>query len=232
MLTGLPDWVLARLYRLLPVAMANALSLGLLAEAEAERLIGNMLLPRYDLDGPACSLQVEMVARLGLFLVHQLVSGQGRGLAITFALSVLLLPLLRGVLPMAVYFPIFLAGALIADMPRPLRLGAIPWLGLAALLLGGLLGCGGAGRAVESLGAVLVVAAVAHRQLAWLLHPALLALGRISYPFYLLHSLGLALAAPLAMPAGTAGQVWPSPSCPLRSPSPSPGCCMSRWRRR
>lgn len=203
LLTGLPDWTLARLYRLLPVAMASALPLGLLAEAGAERLIGNMLLLRTDLNGPAWSLQVEMVASLGLFLVHRAVGGRGRGLAIAFALSVLLLPLLRGVLPMAVYFPVFLAGALVADMPRRLWQGAVPWLGLAALLLGGLLlGRGGAGRAVESLGAVLVVAAVAHRRPAWLLRPALLGLGRISYPFYLTHGLGLALAAPWAAQVG------------------------------
>jgi peptidoglycan/LPS O-acetylase OafA/YrhL len=211
LLGGLPDWTLARLYRLLPVAMASALPLGLLAGAEAGRLVGNMLLLRTDLNGPAWSLQVEMVASLGLFLVHRLAGGRGRGLALAFALSVLLLPLLRGPLPMAVYFPVFLGGALIADLPARLWRGAVPWLGLAGLLLGSLgLGRGGLGRVVESLGAVLVVGAVAHRRPAWLLHPVLLFLGRISYPFYLSHSLGLTLAAPLAIgftALGAAGQV-------------------------
>ncbi|SDB66572.1 acyltransferase family protein [Belnapia rosea] len=210
LLGGLPDWTLARLYRLLPVAMMSALPLGLLAGAGAERLVGNMLLLRYDLNGPAWSLQVEMVASLGLFLVHRAVGGRAGGLAIALALSVLALPLLRGPLPMAVYFPVFLAGALIGAMPPLLWRGPasapILALGLAALLLGSLLlGHGGLGRAAESLGAVLVVAWVAWRRPAWLLRPALLFLGRISYPFYLSHTLGLALAAPLVSRAGDIG---------------------------
>ncbi|MDN3566747.1 acyltransferase family protein [Paeniroseomonas aquatica] len=209
LLGGMPDWTLARLYRLLPVAMACAIPLGLLHDASAARLVGNMLLLSYDLNGPAWSLQVEVVASLLLFPLHRLLRGRTAGLLLALGLTVALLPWLRQV-PVLVYLPMFLAGALIGAVPARWWRGWVLALGLPALLLGSLvLGHGTLSRGAELVGAVAVVGTLGQWQPRWLLHPALRFLGRISYPFYLSHALGLALAAPLVAAAGLAGTFGP-----------------------
>ena len=205
LLTGLPDWTLARLYRMLPVAMVCAIPLGLLHDVPATRLVENMLLLSHDLNGPSWSLQVEVVASLGLFLVHRLVRGSTIGALLAFVAAIGVVPLLRGNW-IAPFLPVFLAGSLIGAIP--LRWWR-PWvlvLGLPALLLGSLVfGHGQLSRASETLGAVAVVGTLGAWQPAWLLRPSLLFLGRISYPFYLSHTLGLALAAPTVLAFGTIG---------------------------
>lgn len=190
LLSGLPDWTLARLYRLFPVIIASALPLALLRNASVIELVEDMLLLSHKLNGPAWSLQVELLASLALFLVHRAVGGTMRGAGIAFCLSLLICPLLRRLgLDPAIYFPAFLAGALINAIPAG---GWRPWLllpGLAALLLGSLfLGHGAAGRGVETLGAVLVVGTVGAWQPRALLQPVPQFLGRISYPLYLSHA--------------------------------------------
>jgi peptidoglycan/LPS O-acetylase OafA/YrhL len=211
LLSGLPDWTLARLYRLFPVIIASALPLALLRDASIIELVEEMLLLSHKLNGPAWSLQVEMPASLALFLVHRTAGGTMRGAGIAFCLSLLVCPLLlRLGLDPAIYFPAFLAGALIGAMPTG---GWRPWLllpGLVALLLGSLfLGHGATGRAAETLGAVLVVGTVGAWQPRALLHPAPQFFGRISYPLYLSHTLGLMLAGPVVAASGfgTFGQI-------------------------
>jgi peptidoglycan/LPS O-acetylase OafA/YrhL len=204
LISGLPDWTLARLYRLYPAIIVSAMPLALLREVGGAELVRNMLLLSTELNGPTWSLQVELLAGLGLFLLHRAVRGRMAGAALALALSVALYPLVRGQLAgLGSYAPAFLAGALIGAVPAAAWRGRVSAAGLALLLLGSLfLGHGAAGRAGEILGAVAVVGSVGQWRPRALLRPVPLFLGRISYPLYLSHTLGLLLAERLVEIAG------------------------------
>lgn len=192
----LPDYACARAYRLFPLAIMGALPIAFLTNPPARALVMNMLLLSHDLNGVLWSLQVEVVASLGLFALWGLTRGSGWRLLLALGLGFAAIPLFRGN-PYVVFFPAFILGALISCVPARFwhRPGVLP-AGIAALLLTNLwFGHGGVTRCFEMAGATIVVAAVASGRLSALRWRLPHFLGAISYPFYLTHSLVLAEAA-------------------------------------
>jgi peptidoglycan/LPS O-acetylase OafA/YrhL len=198
---GLPDYVSARVYRLMPLIIVTGLPIGLLSNATAADLARNMLLLSTDLNHVQWSLQVEMVASLSLFVLWGLTRGRPWLLVLALGLAFAATPFFRGE-GAVVFFPAFVLGSLISAIPP--RLWRNSWLlagGSAMLLFTNIvLGHGGVTRCFEMLGATALVGAVAHGRLPWLSTRLPLFLGAISYPFYLTHVLGLWGADPyLAM---------------------------------
>lgn len=189
------DYLVARAYRLLPVAIASALPLCLVRDASALELVANMLLLGTSMNGVLWSLQVEAVCSLAIFLAW-LAAGTSRVRLAALLFAVLAAaPAFRGS-NFFLFFPAFLLGALIGAVPgriwaRRSTLAA----GLACLLLASLvLSHGAIARPFEMLGAATVIACIRARPLAFLTARPVAFLGAVSYPFYLCHTFGLELA--------------------------------------
>lgn len=189
----LPDYACARLYRLFPLAIASGLLLGFMVSAPAWDLVMNMLLLSSNLNGVLWSLQVEVVASLGLFAVWGLTRGTGWKLLLALVLAFGATTIFRGNI-FVVFFPAFILGASISSIPAwTLRRGWVLAVGVGLLVLTNVvLGHGGHTRLFEMAGATVVVGTVANGQLRFLRSGVALFLGAISYPFYLTHWLGLA----------------------------------------
>jgi len=166
-LAGLPDYVAARVYRLMPLVIVTGLPIGLLSNAPAPELVRNMLLLSTSLNNVLWSLQVEMVASLTLFALWGLTRGTRWMLVLALVLAFGVTPFFRGQ-GAVVFFPAFVLGALVSSMPP--RLWRNSWLlagGTAMLLFTNLLlGHGGITRCFEMLGATVLVGAVAHGRLS------------------------------------------------------------------
>jgi peptidoglycan/LPS O-acetylase OafA/YrhL len=195
-----PEYLLTRLYRLLPVAIASAIPLGLLAgivlpPLDASELAKTMLMLSVNTNGVLWSLQVEVVCSLLLFFVWMLVRGSTPALIAALVVSFILYRATK--IPYLLFFPSFLAGALISRAPE--RFSRHVWISvLGVILLIGtslLIGHGWRSRYGETLGAYLLIAYVRNMQPALLVSRPVHFLGMISYPFYLLHVVGLRLAA-------------------------------------
>ncbi len=193
----LPDYVTARTYRLLPVTIAALLPVSWLTGASGRDLVENMFLFRHDINTVLWSLQVEAVASAVLFVLWGITKGRVWKMLIALLLAIALLPSSRGN-SYVVFMPAFILGAGITAIP--------PWVwrntyllfaGLAVLLWSNVfLGHGGIDRCLEIGGAAMVVGAVSQHRLPFLHRPVCLFLGRVSYPFYLTHLIGLILAQP------------------------------------
>ena len=194
----LPDYVCTRIYRLFPLAIVSALPLGLLTDAAAPELVRNMLLLSNSLNNVLWSLQVEVVASLGLFIVWGMTRGVAWKLLLVLMLASAVIPFFRGV-GFVVFFPAFILGAGISSVPD--YYWRQTWIVVAAVVMlifmNVLTGHGGVTRCFEMTGATVLVGAVAHGALPFLRRRGPLFLGAISYPFYLTHLIGLLLAEPL-----------------------------------
>ena len=95
-LAGLPDYVSARIYRLMPLVIVTGLPIGLLSTASASELVRNMLLLSTSLNNVEWSLQVEMVASLTLFALWGLTRGASWMLLLALVLTFGITPLFRG----------------------------------------------------------------------------------------------------------------------------------------
>jgi peptidoglycan/LPS O-acetylase OafA/YrhL len=194
----LPDYVAARLYRLLPLTIVTALPLGFISTVPARELVANMLLFSHSMNGVLWSLQAEMVGSGMLFVVWCVTRGTIWKMLVALAISVVVLPFGRGNLAI-VFLPAFILGAGITSMPGWLRRNR-PLLVLGILLLlftNIFVGHGGPGRLIEMGAATAVVSAVSQGALPFLRRRVPLFLGAISYPFYLTHVLGMIAAQPL-----------------------------------
>ncbi|MFC0409413.1 acyltransferase family protein [Roseomonas elaeocarpi] len=201
----LPDYVAGRLYRLLPTVLVASIPVALLKGASVATLVENILLLRTDLLGVTWTLQVELVCSLALFVLHRLVRGRPGGALLALLALGSVAVFFRG-WNFALFFPAFLLGALIDAMPRRLWRPATLWLGLLLLCCGNLfLGRSGAGRLAEMAGAVALLGSAGALNPAVLRRAPLVLLGRISYPFYLLHPLGAAIAGPVVAAAALTG---------------------------
>lgn len=188
----LPDYVCARVYRLFPLTIISALPLGFLKDASALALVSNMLLLSDNLNGVLWSLQVEVVASIGLFALWGITSGVGWKLVLALILGLGATPFFRGN-PYVVFFPAFILGALISCFPARIwhQRGILP-VGIGILLLTNLvLGHGGITRCFEMIGATVLVGSVAAGRLPVLCSRVPLLLGAISYPLYLTHPIVL-----------------------------------------
>lgn len=195
--SDLPNYTCARIYRLFPLTIVSALPLGLLTSAPAPELVRNMLLLSNSLNTVLWSLQVEVVASLGLFALWGLTRGTGWKLLAALMLAFAAAPLFRGV-GVVVFFPAFILGASISSIPA--RIWRRRWIvggGIVVLIFMNVLtGHGGITRCFEMAGATVLVGAVANGALRFLRLSVPLFLGAISYPFYLTHVIGLAGAEP------------------------------------
>jgi peptidoglycan/LPS O-acetylase OafA/YrhL len=193
LIPDLPDFVSARLFRLLPLTIITCLPLGFLFDTSARTLAMNMLLLSDNLNGATWSLQVEMVASLGLFVLWGLTLGSiWKNLAILL-LVLAAVPFCRGN-PYVVFFPAFILGALIASLPKvlfenrytlPTAIGVLMFTNI-------FLGHGGVTRCFEIVSATIVVGAVSNGRLPFLNGRLCQFLGAISYPFYLVHPIVMA----------------------------------------
>src|SRR3954452_15317051 len=77
-LVDLPNYMVSRAYRLLPVAIVSAIPFGFLTDASAADLVANMLLLSHSINGVLWSLQVEAVCSLAIFLGWLLTGGSTR----------------------------------------------------------------------------------------------------------------------------------------------------------
>lgn len=200
-LSELPDYALSRAYRLLPTTIAAGVLFGLaegryVPEITTPELIRTMLILSRETNGVLWSLQTEVVCSLGLFLVW---------LAVRRSSFALMLCLIGSVVAFR-YYPdgyvlcstAFLAGALVRHAPRWICSSKhMAVLGLL-MLVGASLFTGHEWRSryYEMTGAFLIIAYVKDAQPGFLVSRPVHFLGQISYPFYLVHPLAIALVGP------------------------------------
>jgi peptidoglycan/LPS O-acetylase OafA/YrhL len=203
-----PDYLVGRAYRLLPVAIASALPLGLILNASAGELVANMLLLSTSMNGVLWSLQTEVLCSLALFGAW-LLAGDSRARLVALLLAVLVAaPAFRGS-NLFLFFPAFLLGALVGACPgriwarRSTLVAGLALLTLASFVLSH----GAVARPFEMLGAAVVIACLRARPPALLCARPILFLGAVSYPFYLCHTTGLELAVRLEPALGLADPV-------------------------
>jgi peptidoglycan/LPS O-acetylase OafA/YrhL len=199
-----PDYVLARLFRLLPLVIAGTFLFLTVTTPTLGETIANMLLLSTSMNGVLWSLQVEMVGSLAIFIAWLFSRDDPVRLIAALCVAAAALPLFRGN-PFVVYLPAFLLGALTHYVPaRVWRSRALLWLALPVLLLPSLVfSYHGVTRLLEILAGTVIVGCVGVQRPALLERPAIAFLGAVSYPFYLVHPLGiwgaLELIGPLPM---------------------------------
>jgi peptidoglycan/LPS O-acetylase OafA/YrhL len=202
LIADLPDYVSARLFRLLPLTIITCLPLAFLRDTSARELAMNMLLLSDKLNGVTWSLQVEMVASLGLFVLWGLTSGTVWKNLAALLLVLAAIPFCRGN-PYVVFLPAFILGALITSLPKRLfEYRYILPMAIAVLMFTNLIfGHGGLTRCFEIVSATIIVGAVSIGRLPVLNSRLCQFLGAISYPFYLVHPIVMAEIFPV-IPAG------------------------------
>lgn len=199
------DYVLSRSYRLLPTLAAACLIMAVLAQAPVSVLVRNMFLVDHDLIGVSWTLQVEFVCSIALFVVYRLTRGSTRATVGCLIVLVCVGGFFKGS-NFFLFFPAFLLGALVDAVPQRFWRASTGIAGLVLLSAGSLvLGRHAPERVAETIGAFAVIGTVGTLRPAFLLGPKLLFLGAISYPFYLAHPLGMAVAQPVLSRLGTHG---------------------------
>ncbi|MCW6511248.1 acyltransferase family protein [Hyphomicrobiales bacterium BP6-180914] len=189
--SDLPDYIVGRLYRLLPTLMASCLIMASFTGASVPVLIKNMLLLDHDLIGVSWTLQVEAICSLALFVAHRLLRGSAKGALVCLLLVIACAGFFRGS-NFFLFFPAFLLGALIGSIPSHFWRRWMAPVGFMILSCGSLVLTRHApGRACEMIGATLLIGSVGTLQPKILLAPVLVFLGEISYSFYLADPLGL-----------------------------------------
>ncbi len=200
-LTDFPDYLCSRVFRLLPLIIVSAIAFSFVVQPSGWELIANMLLLSTSMNGVVWSLQVEMFASIVIFIAWILSRNETlRLVAILFALGALV-PFFRGN-SLVVFLPAFILGALIHHVPEWFwRSRALLWAALAALLVPNIIfSFHGVTRVVEIVAATALIGCVAVQRPAFLRTPVVSFLGAVSYPFYLIHPLGVAAAVALVGP--------------------------------
>jgi peptidoglycan/LPS O-acetylase OafA/YrhL len=178
--------------------IASTLLFLLVVRPPVPEVLANAFLLSTSMNQVLWSLQVEMVGSLAIFLVWLATRDDPLKLLIALALFAAAVPFFRGN-HLVVYLPAFVLGALTHHIPgHMLRSRAIFWIALALLLLPNLyFGYRGMTRVLEILAATAIIGCVAVQQPKLLESPPIAFLGAVSYPFYLLHPLGVAAAVAL-----------------------------------
>ena len=198
------DYVFARLYRLLPSVIASCILVGLLVvpNSTARELASSMVLLSNGSNYVLWSLQVELPCSLAIFAAWLLCGNSpARLLGLTsIAIAASCYEGITGIGPIF-YFPAFCLGGLIGAVPqrawhsKTLLVGGLAALPLASLFFRHL----SAARYIEMGAATAVVGFAATKMPSILTNRVALFLGKISYPFYLTHTIGLLLIAPFVL---------------------------------
>jgi peptidoglycan/LPS O-acetylase OafA/YrhL len=197
-----PEYLVARLFRLLPLVIVSTLLFLFVTTPTLPEAIANMLLLSTSMNGVLWSLQVEMAGSLMIFIAWLFSRDDPVRLIGALCVASAAVPLFRGN-QFIVYLPAFLLGALTHHVTvRLWQSRALLLLALAVLLLPNLVfSYHGVTRLLEILAATAIVGCVGVQRPAILETPAIAFIGAVSYPFYLVHPLGLygalALIGPL-----------------------------------
>ena len=188
-----PDYIVARLFRLLPLVVATTLLYWLVTSPSPGELIANMLLLSTGMNKVLWSLQVEMIGSMVIFIAWLAARNDPIKLFIALCVVAAAVPFFRGN-QFVVYLPAFLLGALIHHVPaRIWQSRALLVAGLLVLLLPSIVfSYRGVTRLLEILAAVAIVGCVAAQRPPLLESAPIKFLGAVSYPFYLTHPLGMA----------------------------------------
>ena len=188
-----PDYIVARLFRLLPLVVATTLLYWLVTSPSPGELIANMLLLSTGMNKVLWSLQVEMIGSMVIFIAWLAARNDPIKLFIALCVVAAAVPFFRGN-QFVVYLPAFLLGALIHHVPaRIWQSRALLVAALLVLLLPSIVfSYRGVTRLLEILAAAAIVGCVAAQRPPLLESAPIKFLGAVSYPFYLTHPLGMA----------------------------------------
>lgn len=196
-----PDYLVARVFRLLPLVIASTLLFLIVTAPSVSELIANMLLLSTSMNGVLWSLQVEMVGSMVIFVAWLLTRNDPLRLFAALCVTAAAVPLFRGN-QLVVYLPAFLLGALIHHVPaRVWQSRSLLFVALAVLLLPSIVfSYRGVTQLLEILAATAIIGCVGTQRPAVLQSRPASFLGAVSYPFYLVHPLGVAGALALVGP--------------------------------
>lgn len=189
------DYLMARLFRLLPLVIATTLIYWLVTLPTPSELVANMLLFSISMNKVLWSLQVEMIGSMVIFIAWLLTRNDPVKLLIALCVVAAIVPFFRGN-QYVVYLPAFLLGALIHYVPaRVWQSRALLIVALALLLLPSIVfSYRGITRLLEILAAVGIVGCVAVQRPPMLEAAPVRFLGAVSYPFYVVHPFGMSCA--------------------------------------
>jgi peptidoglycan/LPS O-acetylase OafA/YrhL len=188
-----PDYIVARLFRLLPLVMVTTLLYWLVTFPSPGELIANMILLSTSMNKVLWSLQVEMIGSMVIFIAWLAARNDPIKLFIALCFVAAAVPFFRGN-QFVVYLPAFLLGALIHHVPaRIWQSRALLVAALLVLLLPSIVfSYRGVTRLLEILAAAAIVGCVAAQRPPLLESAPIKFLRAVSYPFYLTHPLGMA----------------------------------------
>lgn len=195
-----PLCIAERLWRLLPTSIVAGLLFGAAVHIHyvepmgTPELLRTMFILSRDTNGVLWSLQVEIVASVLLFGIWAATGGRALPALVLSLPSVIVFQ--KTGLEYALYLPAFLLGAAIRELPdRIARSLVLPIVGVPVLVASSVFwGHGWEARIFEMSGAFLIVSWTRVVQPRWLLSRPVQFLGLVSYPFYLVHGLGIAFA--------------------------------------
>jgi peptidoglycan/LPS O-acetylase OafA/YrhL len=193
------DYLCARTFRLFPLIVVTVVPYGYLANASWNQMLANMLLLSNSLNGVLWSLQVEVVGSLVIFSIWLWSRGEQFKLLLCLLGLIFLVPIF-GHVTRVMYLPAFALGALIGAVPTKIwRSRALLYCALAVLLGTGLFIPQGLNTSnfLVALAAMAIVGCVGTQRPRFLQTPLANFLGAISYPFYLVHPLGILIVAPI-----------------------------------
>ena len=187
-----PDYLVARVFRLLPLVMATTLLYWLVTFATPRELLANMVLLSTSMNKVLWSLQVEMIGSLVIFIAWLTARNDALKLFVALCVVAAAVPFFRGN-QFVVYLPAFLLGALIHHVPaRVWQSRALLIVALAVLLLPSIVfSYRGVTRLLEILAAAAIVGCVALQRPPMLELAPIRFLGAVSYPFYVIHPLAM-----------------------------------------
>lgn len=196
---GIVSYVVRRAFRLVPVAAASAILIGYLTPGSSwAQIFGASIFYDTSLNGVLWTLQIEV---WGSLWVYAAVTAR----RIHPTLFICMLAATAAVSyydhrPVPLFMSAFALGAIIDDLPAIAVNRLTAAIGLAALMTADfILGAGFAMRCWQMAGAFCVVAYVARNPMWLTSNPVAHFLGRISYPFYLLHLAGALIIVKLGV---------------------------------
>lgn len=200
----LPVYVVRRLFRIYPVVISSFVVFAFFVPWDLMRLIENMLLWKVDLNGVTWSLQVELIGSLIVFFTWVFLNAIPRFPLLMPGILIASCLWAMQAMNLFTYLPMFLMGCSISLYrnqfnhllrPRSLRRTAI-WTSIFIFLTADfLIGKGAANVLIVGIAATLIIAGIVATIHSDPLSPdtkllrsnTVQFLGRVSYPFYLLH---------------------------------------------